>query len=94
MALSATQVYLLNADQLSEECTRRELIGEGSVRALRSRLLEYLKNALMVHKQEDGAVGQQDIQASFPAGVLNTRNEMSALPGEEGHLNEGVMRAT
>jgi hypothetical protein len=51
MALSASQVYQLSADQLHAECAGRVLSGEGSVRILRSKLVEYLKSAPMDHKR-------------------------------------------
>jgi len=66
LALSASGLYRLSAEQLRVECSERGLSSSGPVRVLRSRLTNSLKAEQMDRKGE-----QQYTQASFAAAVLN-----------------------
>ena len=72
MALSATLLYYLSADQLRVECSARELSPSGPVRELRRRLTQYIKN---------GAMGGVDVasrdQASASVEELGRHNSVS-----------------
>ena len=66
MALSASGLYRLSAEQLRVECSERGLSSSGLVRELRSRLANSLKADQMDRKEE-----QQDSQASAAAAMLS-----------------------
>jgi len=70
MALSASGLYRLSAEQLRVECSERGLSSSGPVRVLRARLANYLKADQMDRKEE-----QQDAQASVAAAILNPGSE-------------------
>jgi len=70
MALSASGLYRLSAEQLRVECSERGLGSSGPVRVLRARLANYLKADQMDRKEE-----QQDGQASVAAAILNPGSE-------------------
>jgi len=67
MALSASSLYRLSADQLHLECSVRRLSCCGPMRELRRRLAFFLRRGVMERFEL-----QHDTQASVPAGVLNT----------------------
>jgi len=82
MALSASGLYRLSAEQLRVECSERGLSSSGLVRELRSRLANSLKADQMDRKEE-----QQDSQASVAAAMLN--------PGsDEGPQGDGGFNRT
>ena len=66
MALSASGLYRLSAEQLHVECSERGLSSSGLVQELRSRLANSLKADQMDRKEE-----QQDSQTSVAAAMLN-----------------------
>ena len=72
MALSATSLYYLSADQLRVECSARGLSASGPVRELRRHLTQYIKNRAMGGVD----VTSQD-QASAPVEELNRHNSVS-----------------
>ena len=72
MALSATSLYYLSADQLRVECSARELSASGPVRELRRHLTQYIKNRAMGGVD----VASQD-QASGPVEELDRHNSVS-----------------
>jgi len=63
MAQTASTLCQLSGDQLRVECEERGLSCSGPVRELRSRLAEFLRSS---------AMDQHDIQASVPAGMVDT----------------------
>jgi hypothetical protein len=89
MALMASGLYRLSAEQLQTKCSQRELSSGGPVRVLCSRLTEYLKGGTMERKEEE-----QNIQASFPAGMLNTGSGTSTPLLEEGPQGGSVTNGT
>jgi len=70
MALSASGLYWLSAEQLRVECSERGLSSSGPVHVLQGRLADYLKADPMDRKEE-----QQGTQASVAAAILNPVSE-------------------
>jgi hypothetical protein len=70
MALSASGLYRLSAEQLRAECSERGLNSSGPVRLLRSRLADYLKADQMDREEPQG------IQASAAADMLNPGSDI------------------
>ena len=83
MDLSATSLYLLRVDQLRIECVKRGLASSGSVRLLRGRLREYLRNLEM---GGDEVYDHEQAAAAVDAGNFNV--SMHNGPGENN--NSGI----
>ena len=71
MALSATSLYYLRADQLRDECAVRGLISSGPVHLLRRRLREFLRSAEMGGVSLPGGE-----QISAPVDVMNLNSSV------------------
>jgi len=69
MALSATSLYYLSAEQFRADCSARGLCASRPVRELRRHLTAYIRNAAMGGVD----VASQD-QANAPVEDLNSRN--------------------
>lgn len=80
MDLSATSLYLLRVDQLRIECVKRGLVSSGSVRLLRRRLREFLRNSEMggddvyEHEQAAAAVDAGSFNVSMHNGPAENNN--------------------
>lgn len=85
MALSASGLYRLSAEQLRVECSERGLSSSEPVRVLRSRLAEYLKADKMDRKEE-----QRETQASGAAAILDPGSE-GAPQGDSGFNRTQVL---
>jgi hypothetical protein len=85
MALSASGLYRMSAEQLRAEFSERGLGCSGPVRVLRSRLDDLLKADQMDQKGE-----QQDIQASGVAPMLNPGSEVGPQ-GDSGFSSSQVL---
>ena len=72
MALSATSLYYLSAEQLRLECSARGLSASEPVRELRRHFTEYIRNATM-----GGVDAAPQDHASAPVEDLNGRNSTS-----------------
>jgi hypothetical protein len=69
MAVTASEVYRLTADELREKCAERRLDGWRPVRTLRRRLADRITS-----DQTEGADGQPPAQASVPTDLIRDKS--------------------
>jgi hypothetical protein len=88
MALTASGVYHLKAEQLRAECEDRGLSSDGPVTQLRKRLLEYLEDNKMEGPKEE-AVAQASVQTSLHTKVdPPVRESVGGCVHSEGHNSQ------